>query len=61
MSYTKLQIIGYRCDKPMRRSKEKGYISPGRYWKCTEDCKSCICCIFKDEYGGEYHRGVNYK
>lgn len=52
------QIISHRCDKPMRRSKERCYIYAGTHWKCTKDCKNCMCAIFKDEYGGERHKGV---
>ena len=54
-------IISHRCDKPMRRSKERGYIRAGVHWKCGKSCSSCICCIFKDENGTERHRGILYK
>ena len=45
-----------RCDKPMRRSKERGFMASGRRWRCTEDCSSCICCLEK-RYDGtwEHH------
>ena len=48
----------YRCDEPMKRSKEQGYIRDGVHWKCNNNCKSCICCIVKDEYGNEHHIGA---
>ena len=53
-------IISHRCDKPMRRSKEQGYIRAGVHWKCTGECKSCLCCIVKDENGNEHHIGAMY-
>lgn len=52
------RIIGHRCDKQMRRSKEKCVTPYRKPWKCTGECKACICCIVKDEYGGERHIGV---
>lgn len=51
-------IIRRRCDKSMRRSKEK-CTTPGRYpWRCTEDCRNCFCCIYMDENGNESHVNV---
>ena len=54
------QIIDYRCDIPMKRSKEKGFIRPGVHWKCRENCRQCFCCIVKDENGNEHHIGALY-
>ena len=51
-------IIEHRCDEPMKRSKEKCYTPFRMKWKCTGECRSCICCIVKDNYGGERHIGV---
>lgn len=48
----------YRCDKPMRRSKEKCLTPFFRKWRCTGECKACICAIVKDQYGSEKHIGV---
>ena len=42
-----------KCDKAMRRSKERCYIASGRRWRCTEDCSSCICCMEK-RYDGTW-------
>ena len=52
------KIIGHRCDEQMKRSKEKCMTQHWKPWKCTGECKACICCILKDEYGGERHIGV---
>lgn len=50
------QIIRRRCDKSMRRSKERGYIfKTGKHWKCPGDCRDCICCIEQDQDGNERH------
>ena len=53
-------IIDSRCDLPMKRSKEQGYIRQGVHWECTKQCSTCICCIIKDEYGNEHHIGAGY-
>ena len=47
-----------RCDKPMRRSKEKTRMIEAfniPKWKCTGKCYNCICGIVKDEDGTETH------
>lgn len=54
-------IVSRRCDEPMRRSKEKCYTPRLRKWRCTEDCRNCICCIQKDENGTESHVNVASK
>lgn len=46
---------GYRCDEPMRRSKEKCYTPFHTDWHCTGDCMNCICCIWTDENGQDSH------
>jgi hypothetical protein len=48
-------ITKRRCDKSMRRSKEKGYKLTGQHWKCPGDCRGCVCCIEKDQEGNERH------
>lgn len=48
-------IVRRRCDRPMRRSKERGYKAPGVRWKCPEDCRKCFCCIEADQDGNERH------
>lgn len=53
------ELIGYRCDVPMKRSKEHGYIRAGVRWRCTGECKTCICCLVKDDSGEEHHIGGN--
>lgn len=40
-------IVSYRCDKPMARS--KGLLP------CKKTCKSCVCCILRDDQGSERH------
>ena len=57
--YAKTIVIDNRCDVPMRRSKEQCNTPNNTPWRCTEDCKSCICCIVKDENGDERHLGAN--
>ena len=48
-------IKSRRCDEPMRRSKEQ-CDTPGRKpWRCTGDCKNCICSIYKTNNGTEHH------
>ena len=57
-----------RCDKAMRRSKERTrelteFGVPR--WRCTGDCGSCICGIIRHKDGTESHintmrKGVKY-
>lgn len=49
------QVIKRRCDEPMRRSKERCNTPFNTRWKCTGDCKNCVCCIWMDENGNESH------
>lgn len=51
------QIVRRRCDRSMRRSKEKGYIRTGAHWKCPGNCRGCFCCIEQDQDGNERHAG----
>ncbi len=48
-------IIKRRCDEAMRRSKEKCRTPSGYKWKCTGECKTCICCIYMTQYFHERH------
>lgn len=59
--YVTPTIIQRRCDEPMRRSKERCITPAYRKWKCTEDCRNCICCIQMDEQGNEAHVNVASK
>lgn len=52
--------LTYRCDKAMRRSKERCNTPLFTRWRCTGDCLSCPCCLIKDENGEESHRGIDY-
>ena len=45
----------YRCDKSMRKSKERCYTPYFKKWKCTEECLNCICCIVTSPTGDESH------
>ena len=48
-----------RCDKQMRRSKER-CITPSRTpWRCTLMCRGCPCAIIKEQNGEERHSGIN--
>ena len=49
------RIISRRCDKPMRKSKERCNTPYYTRWKCKAKCDECICCIEKDENGMERH------
>lgn len=42
-----------RCDKPMRRSKERAAAKrlDVRQWRCTDDCANCICGMVKQHDG----------
>lgn len=44
-----------RCDKSMRRSKERCYAPLGNKWKCSGDCKDCPCCLHTKSDGTEEH------
>lgn len=50
-------IISRRCDKAMKRSKQRGYLPRNykQHWYCTGDCPGCFCCIEKDQDGNERH------
>ena len=52
-----IYMTKYRCDESMKRSKEKCNTPFHSTWKCTGDCKTCICCIVKDANGFEHHMG----
>lgn len=58
MHYGSKYIKSRRCDEPMRRSKERGYIRPGVHWQCTGQCKNCICSIYKTNNGVEHHNNL---
>jgi len=63
---TPTYVIDRRCDIPMRRSKEKCYTRYNKPWRCTKDCKNCICCLEKHKDGSESHfnpmfKGVRYE
>ena len=51
--------MSVRCDKPMRKSKEKGYELRGdgtqTHWRCKGDCYNCHCGIIRGEDGTEHH------
>lgn len=57
------RVIGRRCDKAMKRSKERCFIpSIGRErWRCTGECRSCICCLETLEDGTERHVSLRSK
>ena len=44
-----------RCDKSMRKSKERCLNRYFTKWKCTGECRECICAIVKEESGEEHH------
>lgn len=59
--YVTPTIISRRCDEAMRRSKERCITPAYHKWKCTEDCRNCICCITMDDQGNEQHVNVASK
>lgn len=44
-----------RCDKAMRRSKEKPVPYIGEPWKCNKQCKKCVCALHKNDDGTWSH------
>ena len=47
-----------RCDKPMRRSKERtiGVDEIGiKKWRCTGDCWNCVCGLITKGDGTSHH------
>lgn len=48
-------LTRFRCDEPMRRSKEKCYTTAGIHWRCDKRCKECICAIRTISDGTEEH------
>ena len=44
-----------RCDKPMKRSKERCYSQDGIRWECANDCEHCICALQKKRDGTWVH------
>ena len=61
MHYGSKYIQSRRCDEPMRRSKEQCYTPWHKRWKCTGDCKNCICSIYKTNNGVEHHNNLMTK
>ena len=48
-----------RCDKAMKRSKERCKASLETMWKCTHECAHCICGLRKKEDGTWAHNTYN--
>ena len=44
-----------RCDKAMRRSKEKPVPYIGEPWRCTGQCKTCVCGLHQNDDGTWSH------
>ena len=44
-----------RCDESMRRSKERCYTPFHTRWRCTGECKACICGLRKTQTGDWEH------
>lgn len=61
MHYGSKYITSRRCDVPMRRSKERCRKPNGKPWRCTGECKSCICSIYKTDNGTEHHNNTMSK
>lgn len=59
--YVEKFIIKRRCDEPMKRSKEECRLPNGKRWRCTKDCRECICCIYTTDDGREAHVSMMYK
>ena len=47
-----------KCDKAMRRSKERCYIREGVHWYCNGDCENCHCALHKKPDGTWEHTPV---
>jgi hypothetical protein len=48
-----------RCDKSMRRSKERCLTPQREPWRCDKKCESCHCALFQKDDGTEYHLKVS--
>ena len=44
-----------KCDKAMRRSKERGFTPLYTRWKCNGMCEGCICALHKRHDGTWEH------
>lgn len=44
-----------KCDKAMRRSKERGLTPFYTRWRCTGDCRNCVCSMVKQVDGIYIH------
>lgn len=47
-----------KCDQSMRRSKERCITPNLRRWKCTEDCKNCVCGMYQTQEGDWHHNNL---
>lgn len=47
-----------KCDTAMRRSKEKCNTANHTWWKCTNDCATCICGMYQTEEGDWHHNNL---
>jgi hypothetical protein len=56
-----LSVIRRRCDEPMRKSKERCYTNKGHRWRCTGECRTCICCLEMMPDGRERHFNPLFK
>ena len=61
MHYGSKYIVSRRCDKSMKRSKEQCNTPYHKPWRCTGECKDCICSIYKTENGIEQHNNFMTK
>lgn len=48
-----------KCDEAMKRSKEKCFTPYGTRWRCTDNCRECICAMFKQEDGTWMHKKID--
>lgn len=49
-----------KCDKAMRRSKERGYVREGVPWRCDLRCDDCHCALHKRDDGTWEHRKISW-
>lgn len=47
-----------KCDEAMKRSKERCYSQEKVRWRCTKNCDSCHCALYKRDDGTWEHRPV---
>ena len=48
-------LVERKCDKAMRRSKERCSTPVYTRWRCTGECQNCVCGMYKKDDGTWEH------